>query len=1229
MNRKTNLIPALLLSALSLYAMEDVKVTQFQHAGPFTVNKPILADSLNVNGKPFEAKNLLKATLPFEQTLANATVLDADTAGAITFAAPQKGYALHLFSFFLNSDRYVKGTLDISGPGAFEVFVNDKPVGASSELVMEPRRYQVVVKYLTAETDTCPPSLKATFKSEAEAKVVASLNPEKRYTLLNILEGKDFQGVSVSPNGKYALVKYVNRFPEGKSESYGQLMDAATGRVLLQDGSFLTTAKWMPKSNRLYYTRTGLDGTELVTVDPATYQQTVLVPNLPKGRFVFTPDESTLLYTVEEEGPKEGTELIRVLEPADRIPDFRDRSFIWRYDLKTGLYEQLTFGHTDTYINDISADSRYLLFSTSDRVYTSLPHSRNSLYKLDLQTMAIDTIWEKAPYVNQAAFSPDGKQLLVAGAGDAFDGIGQNIKQGQISNSYDGQLFLYDLASRKASPLTKDFNPNVIDAVWNRFNGQIYILCEDEDYQRIYTCDPANGKIKQVAASEDIIMSYALADNAPVLFYYGQSASNANRLYAYDLKGGKNRLVYDLSQDKLKDIALGEVHDWNFKSDDGTTIQGRYYLPPHFDPNKKYPMIVYYYGGTSPTNRALEMRYSMHMYAALGYVVYTLNPSGTTGFGQEFAARHVNAWGLKTADEIIQGTKLFCKEHSFVNEKKIEGISYINDESDRNGLRIIIILKHDAVASVVLNTLFKNTPLQTSFAVNNIALVNGRPQMLPMRDLVKHFVDHRHDVVVRRARFDLKKAEERLHIVQGLLIAQDNIDEIVHIIRSSQTPDAAKQTMIERFNLSDIQASAIIEMRLRALTGLEYGKLIAERDELTKQIAYLKEVLENVGMQMQIIKDELLEIKEKYGDERRSEIVYSSEEFNPEDFYADDDMVITISHMGYIKRTPLAEYRTQNRGGVGAKGSATRDEDFIEHIYVASMHNTMLFFTEKGRCFWLKVYEIPEGARSSKGRAIQNVIQIEPDDKVRAYINVKRLNDEEYVNNNFIIMCTKDGTIKKTKLEAYSRPRQNGVNAIVIREGDQLIEAKLTSGQAEVMIAARDGKAIRFNESTVRPIGRVGAGVRGISIEESDEVVGMICVEPDSKQDVLVLSENGYGKRTDLDEYRITNRGGKGVKTINVTEKTGKLISIQAVTDDNDLMIINRSGLTIRTAVSQIRLAGRATQGVRIINLREGDAIASVMAVPAAGDEDEEVQSAEVAATGNDATPEADRPAEE
>ena len=555
---------------------------------------------------------------------------------------------------------------------------------------------------------------------------------------------------------------------------------------------------------------------------------------------------------------------------------------------------------------------------------------------------------------------------------------------------------------------------------------------------------------------------------------------------------------------------------------------------------------------------------------------------------------------------MVNKAEMIKKIGDLVNEKKIEGISYINDESDRSGMRITIFLKHDASANVVLNTLFKNTQLQMSFAVNNIALVNGRPMLLNLKDLIHYFVEHRHDVVVRRTRFDLKKAQERLHIVQGLLIAQDNIDEVVHIIRSSKNIDEAKSTLMERFGLSDIQASAIVDMRLRALTGLEHDKLEAERKDLESQISYLTEVLGSVDKQMQIIKDELLEMKEKYGDERRTEIIYSSEEFNPEDFYADDDMVITISHMGYIKRTPLAEYRTQNRGGVGVKGSATRDEDFIEHIYVASMHNTMMFFTEKGRCYWLKVYQIPEGTRASKGRAIQNVIQIEPDDKVRAYINTKNLNDEEYINNTYIVMCTKNGTIKKTKLEAYSRPRLNGVNAIVIREGDELIEAKLTSGKADILIAARNGKAIRFNEDTVRPIGRVGAGVRGITIDDDDEVIGMICIEPDCKQDVLVLSENGYGKRTDLEEYRTTNRGGKGVKTINITEKTGKLISIQAVTDDNDIMIINRSGITIRTEVSQIRVAGRATQGVRIINLREGDAIASVTAVPASDDVDDD-----------------------
>ena len=563
---------------------------------------------------------------------------------------------------------------------------------------------------------------------------------------------------------------------------------------------------------------------------------------------------------------------------------------------------------------------------------------------------------------------------------------------------------------------------------------------------------------------------------------------------------------------------------------------------------------------------------------------------------------------------MVNKAEMIKRIADLINEKKIDGISYINDESDRQGMRIVIILKQDAVASVVLNTLYKNTPLQSSFAVNNIALVNGRPQLLNLKDLIHHFVDHRHDVIVRRSRYDLQKAEERLHIVNGLLIAQDNIDEVVNIIRSSKTGEEARQRLQERFGLSEVQTAAILEMRLRQLTGLQREQLMNEHDELVKTIDYLNAVLANIDMQMQIIKDELIEIKEKYGDERRSEIIYSSEEFNPEDFYADDDMVITISHMGYIKRTPLAEYRTQNRGGKGAKGSATRDEDFIEHIYVASMHNTMMFFTEMGRCYWLKVYQIPEGTRSSKGRAIQNVIQIDPGDKVRAYINVKNLNDKEFVDNNFLVMCTKRGIIKKTTLEQYSRPRTNGVNAIVIREGDQLLEVKLTSGNAEIMIAAREGRAIRFNESTVRPMGRVSSGVRAISVEDDNEVIGMIAIEPDSQQDVLVLSENGYGKRTDLEEYRITNRGGKGVKTINITEKTGKLISIQAVTDENDLMIINRSGLTIRTSADQIRVAGRATQGVKVIDLREGDAIASVTAVPKT--EEEELDEAQIVAEG-------------
>ncbi len=560
---------------------------------------------------------------------------------------------------------------------------------------------------------------------------------------------------------------------------------------------------------------------------------------------------------------------------------------------------------------------------------------------------------------------------------------------------------------------------------------------------------------------------------------------------------------------------------------------------------------------------------------------------------------------------MVNKAEMIRKIADLINDKKIEGIAYINDESDRSGMRIVMILKHDAVASVVLNNLFKLTPMQTSFPVNNIALVDGRPMLLTLRDLIRHFVEHRHDVVVRRTRYDLAQAEKRAHILEGLLIAVDHIDEVIRIIRGSQSPDAAKIALIERFSLTEVQAAAIIDMRLRALTGLERDKLKNEYDELCKQIAYYKEVLESEPLQMKIIKDELLEIKQKYGDERRTEIVLSAEEFNPEDFYADDELVITLSHMGYIKRTPLTEYRTQNRGGVGMKGCSTRDEDFIEHIYVTTMHNTMLFFTEKGRCYWLKVYAIPEGTRASKGRAIQNVIQIEPDDAVRAYINVRRLDDREYVTSNYIIMCTKAGIVKKTLLEAYSRPRQNGVNAITIKEGDQLIEAKLTSGDSEVLLAAKEGKAIRFNEKAVRPIGRTGAGVKGITIDGDDEVVGMICVEKDRKEDILVVSEHGYGKRTDLDDYRITNRGGKGVKTLQITEKTGKLIAIKAVTDENDLMIINRSGLTIRIPVGDIRLAGRATQGVKVINLRGGDSIASVIEVPKSEEPESETPEAE------------------
>ena len=555
---------------------------------------------------------------------------------------------------------------------------------------------------------------------------------------------------------------------------------------------------------------------------------------------------------------------------------------------------------------------------------------------------------------------------------------------------------------------------------------------------------------------------------------------------------------------------------------------------------------------------------------------------------------------------------------SLVNEKKIEGISYVNDESDREGMRIVIDVKRDANASVVLNKLFKMTALQTSFGVNNIALVHGRPKLLNLKELIQLFVEHRHEVVIRRTKFDLRKAKERAHILEGLIIASDNIDEVIHIIRAAKTPNEAIANLIARFNLSDVQARAIVEMRLRQLTGLLQDQLHAEYDELMKQIAYYEEILTNDELCKKVIKDELEEVKAKYGDPRRSEIVYASEEFNPEDFYADDEMVITISHLGYIKRTPLSEFRAQNRGGVGSKGSETRDEDFIEHIYPATMHNTMMFFTQKGKCYWLKVYEIPEGNKTSKGRAIQNLLNIEPGDVVTAYLRVKNLNDTEFINSHYVLFCTKNGVIKKTLLEQYSRPRQNGVNAITIREDDRVIEVRMTNGNNEIVIANKNGRAIRFHESAVRDMGRTATGVRGITLDEDgeDEVVGMICIKDPQKETIMVISENGYGKRSDIEDYRKTNRGGKGVKTLNITDKTGKLVAIKSVTDDNDLMIINKSGITIRLRVADVRIMGRATQGVRLIDLeKRNDHIGSVCKVTTEEEEEaDEAMGAETSA---------------
>ncbi|MDE0766694.1 MAG: DNA gyrase subunit A, partial [Amylibacter sp.] len=559
----------------------------------------------------------------------------------------------------------------------------------------------------------------------------------------------------------------------------------------------------------------------------------------------------------------------------------------------------------------------------------------------------------------------------------------------------------------------------------------------------------------------------------------------------------------------------------------------------------------------------------------------------------------------------VNKAEMIRKTAEMVNDKKIEGISSIRDESDRNGMRVVYILKRDAIPNIVLNKLYKYTALQSSFSVNNIALVKGRPQLLNLKEMILHFVEHRHDVVVRRTKFELRKAEERAHILEGLIIASDNIDEVISIIRASDSPDLARENLIKRFELTEIQAKAIVEMRLRQLTGLEQNKLRSEFDALLLTITDLKDILDKKDRRMTIIKDELLEIKEKYGDERRSIIEYAGGEFSMEDMIPDDNVVITISHAGYIKRTPLTEYKTQNRGGVGQKASTTRDEDFLQDLFVGTNHQYMLFFTQKGKCFWMRVYEIPEGSKTAKGRAIQNLINIEQDDKVQAFICTQDLKDEEYINNHYVIMATKKGQVKKTSLEQYSRPRANGINAITIKEDDELLEAKLTNGNSQVMLAVKSGKAIRFEESKTRPMGRGASGVRGITLADAkDEVVGMIAVN-DMEANILVVSENGYGKRSSLEDYRITNRGGKGVKTISITDKTGKLVSVKTVTDTDDLMIINKSGIAIRMEVASLRVMGRATQGVRLINLKGNDTIAAVAKVMKDDDPIEEVPETE------------------
>ena len=655
---------------------DDVVVQHFRHAGPYEVRTPFLADQTNVKGEDFSEKELLRTSIPFCNVAQSEQMLEANASGELSFPTASSPYALHLVSFYLNSDRYVKGKLAISGSKIFEVFIDGKPVKLAqgeTALTLEPHRYEVIIKYLADNKDKN--TLKATFHAEKEAAVTASTHPEKRYTIADVFDGKRFTGASLSPNGKFVIVSYQRTYPGGKQSFFTQLIEKATGQVLIDSERSL---RWMPTSNLAYFTRKGMKGTELVTIDPITRQENILANQLPKGYFRFAPTEDYLLISMSEKGPKERKEIQQILVPDDRQPGWRNRSFIHKYDLKTGVCQRLTFGYNTTSINDISRDGRYLLFSCWRENLTERPFSRTYIYRMDLRTMQVETMIDGDKFAERAVFSPDGKQLMVSASAESFNGIGLNIKEGQTANTGDGQLYLFDIASKKITPMTKNFNPSIDSYRWNAFDNLVYMAAKDKDRVRLYSLNPKNGEIKPLDGKEDVISSYSIAANAPEMVYYGMSASNSHRLYAHNLKKNVSNCLIDLSKDQLKDVQLGEVKDWNFVSSQGDTIYGRFYLPPHFDANKRYPLIVNYYGGTTPTARVMENRYPSHVYAGLGYVVYIVQPSGATGFGQEFSARHVNAWGKRTAEDIIEGTKKFCEEHPFINTRKIGcmGASY-------------------------------------------------------------------------------------------------------------------------------------------------------------------------------------------------------------------------------------------------------------------------------------------------------------------------------------------------------------------------------------------------------------------------------------------------------------------------------------------------------------------------------------------------------------------------